>query len=69
MTLTHEELIRLLESASSWGDDTSPREALYIGFTSDKGLTKNTVTYHTRAGGLLAVNVDESGKVVGIEIV
>ena len=47
----------------------TPREALYIDFTEDGGGNRNTMTYETAIGGRLVVEVDEDGKVLGIEVI
>jgi hypothetical protein len=69
MIIKHEDLIAFLESHYSWGTDSSPREAFGIDFQTDRQKARDVITYHTAAGGALVLSVDESGKVLSIEIV
>lgn len=68
MIIKYDYLVELLIKHLSWSDDTSPREALYIEFPSTHRKVKDTITYHTADSSLVAIDIDEEGRVLGIEI-
>jgi hypothetical protein len=68
MIIEFDTLIRILTEHGSWGS-TSPTEALYVKFGNGKREVKDTVTYHTRDGTLVAIDIDENDLVLGIELV
>ena len=68
VTITLNDLISILEKYR-YIDDSSPKETLYIKFTNDKLQAKDTTTYHTVDGGIIALDVDEEGNVFGLEII
>ncbi|MHB0972581.1 MAG: hypothetical protein ACYC7A_20335 [Thermoanaerobaculia bacterium] len=67
--MKHDELIEFLATHYSSGGDTSPRQALGIDFATEPFKAFDTITYHTAAGGILAIDVDQQGKVLSIEII
>lgn len=69
MTIDFEKLVDILMKESSWQGDTSPREALYVEFHSDERKVKDTISYHHTDGGLVAIDINEKGEVLGIEII
>ncbi|MBI1745735.1 MAG: DUF2283 domain-containing protein [Acidobacteria bacterium] len=69
MIIKYDDLIKILMKHCSWGDDTSPREALYLDFRSSPERVKDSLIYHTKDESNLVIDVDEEGKVLGIEIV
>lgn len=46
-------------------------EPVYIAFRTQQSVrqAKDTITYHSTDGGLIAVDLDVNGQVLGIEIV
>ncbi len=68
MIIKLDNLIDILMRTASWGDNPSPQESLGIDFDSGDQVSKTTVTYHTADGGLLVIDLNDSGKAIGIEI-
>jgi len=68
MIITRDELVDLLMKHATWGDDPSPQESLGIEFDGGGPIAKRSVTYHAVDGGLIVVDLDDTGRVIGIEI-
>lgn len=59
----------LVEKNYSFIGDVSPREALAIKFGSQPRKYKETIVYITVDGSRLAIDLDDKGEVLGIEVV
>ena len=68
MNINLEDLINILMKYREVGEPT-PRETLYIKFAGDKLVSKETITYHTTEGGIVALDTTEDGEVFGLEII
>jgi hypothetical protein len=62
-------LTDLLDRLAVSRGDTSAREALAIKFVDVHGPTRRGATFQTASGGLLIIDMDDDGKVVGLEII
>lgn len=68
MTIPFDNLIELLTKyGHEYFQDVSPREALYISYPSERRAVK-TITYQTADDGTLAIDVNDDGVVLGIEM-
>jgi hypothetical protein len=63
------DLVDLLEKHATWGSDTPPHQALAIDFDGPDRTVKDTLTFPSVGGGTLALDVDDKGRVVSIEII
>ena len=68
MIIKYDDLVELL-NAHPAAADVSPRQALYLQFPADARTVKDTITYHSTDDSLVVIDIDENGKVLGIEIV
>jgi hypothetical protein len=68
MIIKYDDLVELLRDHPS-ASEVSPRQALYLQFTSEPRQVKDTVTYHSTDDFIVVLDIDEEGKVLGIEIV
>lgn len=69
MTIDYQALVGILTEYCSWGDDTSPKEALYVRFLSNERKAKETLTYNAADGTIVAIDFDETGAILGIELI
>lgn len=68
MIMKYDDLIDLLMKHSV-SAERLPSEAFGIDFATDPFKAHDTITYHTAAGGILAIDVDKDGEVLSIEII
>jgi hypothetical protein len=68
VTIKFDELVELLKN-HPLGREVPPKETLYLEFHSPHRRIKDTVTYHSTDDSIVALDINEDGKVLGIEIV
>lgn len=69
MIVSLDDVIAALDRGRSASRDTAAGEALAIAFVPGPRKVKESVTFHTSAGGLLVVDLDEQGRALSVEIV
>jgi hypothetical protein len=67
MIINYDKVIEIFSKYPEHFGGTTPREALAINFV-DNTRSKETLTYTAKGGHTLAIDLDEDGKVIGIEI-
>jgi hypothetical protein len=68
MIIKYDDLVELLSNHPA-ASEVSPRQALYLQFSAEPRKVKDTVTYHSTDESIVVIDIDEEGKVLGIEIV
>lgn len=69
MIISLDEVIAALDERWSNRSDTSAKQALALTLVAGPRKIKESVTYHTAAGGLLVVDLDDQGRALSIELV
>lgn len=67
MTITIESLVSLASTMAPSRSEAM-HEPLYITFDRERNKVHDTLTYHGVEGSIVAIDVDASGQVLGIEI-
>jgi len=68
MIIRFDDLVELLSSHPD-AQEVSPREALYLKFSTDPKTVKDSIIYKSTDESNIVLDIDEQGKVTGIEIV
>jgi uncharacterized protein YuzE len=70
MKVDHDKLIQVLSNLFNEPLDTTPKESVYISFPSDhERVVKESLTFHSVNGSNIVIDLDDGGKILGIEIV